>query len=241
MQETPPIEMELRKLGLKEKEARVYLAVLALGPSSVQDIAKEANISRPTAYEIIKILEKKGLVAATKKAKKRYFSAQSPGQILGILRTQKKEIEEKEREFIRIIASLESKYSPKENEEIKLYKGKEGIKALEEILSFTQSAEIFVFSSNANSTEIKKRQAIYQQIRKRLGKIEVKEILPKNLKIKNSQAETKTFSLTDFIGTLILFDKAIFLSAQKPEGFLIENELTIHLLKALFLALWKVV
>ena len=153
MTETTPIELELRKLGLKEKEVQVYLAGLALGPSSVVDIAKKAGITRPTAYEIIKSLEKKGLFSATKKAKKRYFSAQSPSQILGILRTQKKEIEEKEREFIRIIASLESKYGSKENREIKAYKGKEGLEALEEIFSFTSSTEILILDSS---------QSIYQ-------------------------------------------------------------------------------
>ncbi len=39
-----PIELELRKLGLTEKEVRVYLAGLELGPSSVQNIAKRAEI-----------------------------------------------------------------------------------------------------------------------------------------------------------------------------------------------------
>ena len=111
MPETAPIELELRKLGLTEKEVRVYLAGLELGPSSVLNIAQKAGLARPTTYEIIKSLENKGLFAETKQKKKRYFVAQSPERILGLLRVQKKEIEEKEREFIKIISALESKYS----------------------------------------------------------------------------------------------------------------------------------
>ena len=125
--EITPIELELRKLGLTEKEVRIYLAGLELGPSSILNIAQKAGLARPTTYEIVKKLEEKGLFAESKQKKKRYFIAQSPERILGLLRTQKREIEEKEREFIRIIAALESKYS-KEKEGVKVFKGKEGLK-----------------------------------------------------------------------------------------------------------------
>ena len=208
------LALELRKLGLKEKEVRVYLAGLVLGPSSVQVIAQKAKITRPTTYEIIKTLEEKGLFVETKQRKKRYFAAQSPERILGILRIQKRELEEREREFIRIIAALESKYAPEEGG-VRRYRGKEGLKTLEEIFSFSSTPEIFI----ANLKETKRIKAIFQKIKKRLGKINLKKI---NVKLG---------------GTLIIFDKAIFLSSQKPEGFLIENKLMVGLLKSLFLAL----
>lgn len=209
----PLIELELRKLGLTEKEVRVYLAGLELGPSSVKQIAQAAKITRPTTYEIIKNLEGKGLFAAVKQKKKRLFVAQSPERILGILRVQKREIEEKEREFIRIIAALESKYS-KEKGEIKEYKGREGLKILEEILSFSPTPEILI----VNPKKSKSFEAIFQKIKKRLGKINLKEIK------------------VPLEGTLIIFDKAIFLPSKKGEGFLIENPLIVNLLKSLLLA-----
>ena len=209
------LELELRKLGLREKEAKVYLAGLELGPNSVQNIAQLAKITRPTTYEIIKSLEKKGLFIEIKQNKKRYFVAQSPDKILGILRIRKREIEEKEREFIRIIAALEAAYS-KEKEGVKTYKGKEGLRLLEENLSFTPLSEIFVLSSKTNLREIKNREKIYLKIKKRLGKIEVKEIYSKKLKIKTRVpwVERKFTSFSILRGTLILFDKAIFLSPQ---------------------------
>ena len=212
------LPLELRKLGLTEKEVGVYLAGLELGPSSVQKIAQKAGLTRPTTYEIIKKLEEKGLFIETGKKGKRDFVAQSPDKILGILRIQKREIEEREREFIRIIASLESKYS-KEKGEIKLFKGKEGLKVLEETLSFSSTPEIFV----VNSKKAKKIKAIFQKIKKRLGRIEVKEA--------NAKLD----------GILIIFDKAIFLPSKKPEGYLIESQLIVNLLKSLFLTLWKLI
>jgi len=203
MKETFPIELELRKLGLTEKEVRVYLAGLELGPSSVQRIAALAKITRPTTYEIIKKLEEKGLFAEVKQKGKRIFLAQSPERILGILRVQKREIEEKEREFIRIIAVLEAKYS-KEKEGIKIYREREGLKALEEILSFSSTPEILVINSKILPISRQKRERIYQKIKKRLGKIVVKEFDAK------------------FEGSLIIFDKIIFFPLKKQKGFLLE-------------------
>lgn len=235
-----PIELEMRKLGLREKEVRVYLAGLELGPTSVQDIAKTAKITRPTTYEIIKNLERKGLFEEIKKGKKRYFLAQSPDKILGILRIQKREIEEREREFIRIIAALEAKYS-KEKGEIKIYRGEDGLKILDETLSFTPLSTIFVLASRVNSKEIKKREDIYKEIKKRLGKIEVKEIYSKKIKTKLPFVQRKFSPALNLKGTLILCDKAIFIPEKEKQGLLIENPLVVNLLKSIFLALWKMV
>ncbi len=237
--ETLPIKLELRKLGLTEREVIVYLTGLELGPTSVQNIAKTADIPRATTYEIIKRLEKRGLFTEIREDKKRYFVAESPDKILGILRIKKREIEEKEREFIRIIAALEARYS-KERGEIKIYKGKEGLKVLEETFSFTHYSEILVLSSKITKKELKKQEEIYEKIKKRLGELRVKEIYSQKLKIKSKMPEVeRKFSPTlDLKGTLILFDSAIFINPKKQEGFLIENPLVVYLLRALFMALW---
>ncbi|PIS17433.1 MAG: hypothetical protein COT59_00700 [Candidatus Nealsonbacteria bacterium CG09_land_8_20_14_0_10_42_14] len=196
------IPLELRKLGLTEKEVKVYLAGLELGPNSVQNISKKAGLTRPTTYEIIKKLERKGLFAEIKQKKKRAFAAQSPERILGILRTQKREIEEREREFIRIIAALEAKYS---KEGIKVFKGKERLKTLGEIIAFSSTPEILIINPKLNPIGIKERKEIFQAIKKRLGRVEIKEIN------------------TKLTGTLIIFDKVIFFPSRKQEGFLIES------------------
>lgn len=211
------LPLELRKLGLKEKEARVYLAGLELGPESLQNIARKSEITRPTAYGIVRALQEKGLFKETKQGKKRLFIANSPEKILHILRLQKRELEEKEREFIRIIAALESRYALKEKEAIQTFKGKEGMEVLEEQLLFTSSKELLVFSSEWSSVEKKKRKAIYEKIRKRLGKFTVQERQVPRL-----------------AGTLYLLDKVIFFSHKKQEGYLIDNSLVVDSLRRLF-------
>ena len=212
------LSLELRKLGLKEKEVAVYLAGLALGMTTVQNISKQAKVTRPTTYEIISGLQKKGLFAETKQGKKRYFIAQSPEKILSILRLQKRELEEKEREFIRIIATLDAKYAPKERGGLQVFKGEEGLDVLEEQLLFTPSFIILVMSSEDSPAAKKYRSKIYEKIKKRMGKLNIQEK-----------------SAPELGGTLFLTrDKAIFVSAKKQEGYLIDNPLVVQTLKNLF-------
>jgi len=198
-----PIELELKKLGLKDKEVKVYLAGLELGPNSIKNIAEKVKIPRPTVYEIVKKLEEKGLFVETKKRKKRLFVAQSPSQILRILRIKKREIEEKEREFTRIISILEAKYS-REKEGIRIFRGKEGKKAIIEIISLSPASEILIVNPEINPISQREREKIYQSIKKRLGKIKVNEIKIPNLR-----------------GSLIVFDKVAFFPTKTSKIFLL--------------------
>ena len=218
MKEIDVLPLEMRKLGLTEKEVRVYLAALELGYTSVKEIAKRAQISRPTAYEIIKSLEKKELISQSKEKSRRYFTAQSPDNLLGILKRQKKELEEKEREFIRIIANLRAKYYLSDKREIKVYQGKSGLEILLDDFLTTHSKKIYVLARDNKIWPMSQRKAAYQKIKKRLGKIEVKEFINK----------------VGLKETVIIYDKVIILSSQKT-GLLIENKTAVNLIKSLFL------
>ena len=144
------------------------------------------------------------------------------------------------REFIRIIATLGTKYS-KNKRDIKIFKGEKGLRVLEEELSFTSYSEFLIISSNTNPKEIKQREEILEKIKKRLGKIEIKEIYPKKVKSKTKilGLKRKNLPFLALKGTLIVFDYAIYVNHKKKEGFLIENPLVIYLLRTLFKTLWE--
>lgn len=69
---------ELKKLNLTEKEARVYLALLELGPSTPYKIAKRSHLKRPTAYVIAEELVEKGLIIQMTGEKQKMYIARSP-------------------------------------------------------------------------------------------------------------------------------------------------------------------
>lgn len=68
----------LINMGLTDKEARVYVALLEFEQASAYAIAEKAKIKRPTTYVILDELMKKGLATKIPNAKKRSFSAKSP-------------------------------------------------------------------------------------------------------------------------------------------------------------------
>lgn len=71
----------LMNLGLKRKEAQVYLAALQLGRGSAQSIAQKAGLKRPTTYIILAELMQKGLVLKVPKARGQMFVAKPPKEL----------------------------------------------------------------------------------------------------------------------------------------------------------------
>ncbi|MES3005681.1 MAG: helix-turn-helix domain-containing protein [Patescibacteria group bacterium] len=70
----------LKSIGLEDKEAKIYVALLKFGEATVGDIADEAGIKRPTTYVILDELRKKGLVLKIPHAKKQVFQAKTPDE-----------------------------------------------------------------------------------------------------------------------------------------------------------------
>ncbi|MFA5871799.1 MAG: helix-turn-helix domain-containing protein [Parcubacteria group bacterium] len=119
----------LLQLGLSGSEIGIYLTLLQMGSSSVQDISRSSGINRVTIYSALTTLEKKGLVAETKKGSRRLFVAERPEELKAI-------VEEKEEEIQKINLDLGNLVLPvlkaidvsQENKpEIRFYEGLEGI------------------------------------------------------------------------------------------------------------------
>lgn len=233
------LPLELRKLGLTEKEVRVYLAALELGHTSAQIIAQKAQISRPTSYEVIKSLESKGLIAESKEKGKRYFTAQSPDHLLGIIRRQKRELDEKERELFRIIAVLRDKYYSSDQREIRTYSGKTGLEILLDDFLTTNAREICLLAADDKIWPSCQREKAYQKIKKRLGRIQIKEISNQKDKSPFPYLERKSLRQNyPFKGILLIYDKVIVISSLK-DGLLIKNKTVVDLIKSFFLTIWQ--
>lgn len=69
---------KLIPLGLTEKEARIYIALLQLGRASAYGIATKADLKKPTTYVILGQLIEKGLVIEVPREKKQLFAPRAP-------------------------------------------------------------------------------------------------------------------------------------------------------------------
>ena len=58
--------MEYKKLediGLNEKEARAYIAILELGEASMSELVNKSRLKRSTLYETVALLRERGLIS----------------------------------------------------------------------------------------------------------------------------------------------------------------------------------
>lgn len=74
----------LQSLGLNEKEARVYVALLQLGRGSAYAVADKSGLKKPTTYVILGELAKKGLVSRVPRQRKQLFVAKPPDEFFAL-------------------------------------------------------------------------------------------------------------------------------------------------------------
>lgn len=112
----------LKNLGLNEKEAKVYLALLQLGKSSAYSIASRSGLKKPTTYVILGQLVEKGFVYNVPRAKKQQFVAEDPEKCLAIA---KEKLELTQKELPELLA-LKNKKEQKVN--VAYFEGVDGIR-----------------------------------------------------------------------------------------------------------------
>ncbi len=100
------LENDLKKLGLSDNEASVYLSALELGPSPVQNISRHAAVPRATTYLVLRALAEKGLVTTFEQQKKLMFAAESPDHLTGLLEAQRSVLRERENIFKSLVPAL---------------------------------------------------------------------------------------------------------------------------------------
>lgn len=118
------VENALNEFGLSKNEISVYLALIKTGESTVQIIAKNAELPRTTTYHLLESLEQKGLAGFVVKGAKKHFQAADPKKLLQTL-------EEKKSLIMGIIPALSSMSGTiKERPKVTIYEGLKGIRLI---------------------------------------------------------------------------------------------------------------
>lgn len=137
---------QLRNIGLKEKEIKIYLTLLKEGSSLANQLAKKTSILRSSIYDYLDILLEKGFVSYAIKSGKKYFQAVAPQKILDNFEERKKKEEDILKEIIPKLTQLQNISSKKAFVEV--FEGKEGIKTVFSRILKESPKELFVFGSS---------------------------------------------------------------------------------------------
>jgi len=145
----------LRDLGLSEKEIKVYIALLKLGPSPVSKITEHSEVNRVTVYPTLKNLIEKGFVSKFLMERKNHFKAIEPKQILNLI----KEKENKIKDIVPILEQISKKI--KTSTSIELFRGSKGISSFIEKIYSSGEKEMFAYGNFDVAARVIEYQSLY--------------------------------------------------------------------------------
>lgn len=137
--------LELQAAGLSAKEIAIYMALLTMGPSSVQSIARKAKIARGTVYVVLENLIRRGLVSPQRKDKRRLFVAERPERIVGILEEKKIHVEQDILAIQNILPSLHAIMRERERKPVvRYYEGEKGLRLIrQEMVMYSRPNDVW--------------------------------------------------------------------------------------------------
>lgn len=133
------LEKYLQDIGLTDKEAGVYLALLAVDHASVIELSKKTKINRSTTYVVLESLSKKGLVSETTIGKKTHYQAEPPERLETYVERRKVLLEEQAKRLKDVIPQIKTiQRETGERPIVKYFEGRDGIiSANEEFYAMT--------------------------------------------------------------------------------------------------------
>lgn len=232
----------LKQLGLSEKQAKIYLACLELGETSIKEMALKAEIKRTTIYDVIGDMINAGYIRTTQEGKKARFVATEPEELKIIM----KQREALLRGIIPELALINnvSKNKPK----VWFYKGAEGIKKVYEDLLKFPNTEVVGWGSE-DTTSLLGLDWCNEYMQKRVNKkIKLKIIYPlteitkyykDNDKAQYRQSKSINPKKYSFKIEINIYQNRIFLVSAKDQiGVIMESESIAETWKNIFKMCW---
>jgi HTH-type transcriptional regulator, sugar sensing transcriptional regulator len=143
----PELISQLTDVGLSDKEARVYVGMLTLGPSGVQEIADASGVNRATTYLMLESLVHRGLASTFEQEKKAMFVAETPKKLADLIENQSKTLEEKREKLVFFVPELEALHrTVRSKPVVRFYEGEDGLRSMRDHLSRITSKRYDTFA-----------------------------------------------------------------------------------------------
>jgi HTH-type transcriptional regulator, sugar sensing transcriptional regulator len=138
----------LQKIGLDEKEAKVYVASLKIGKATAEQLAKEAGILRTTTYHQINSLMERGLMTSFTVGKKPYYICEAPTNLTRLLDAEEQNIITNRRLLSDQLPELLSLFSKTgDRPAVRFFPGKAGLVAMREEVLTMEGSELLIVST----------------------------------------------------------------------------------------------
>jgi len=239
---------ELREFDLNEKESLIYLATLKLGGARVSEIARKAKIHRTTAYNILEGLVGKGLLTFRTQLNSRYYVAEDPNKLMGLLEKKRQDYDQKISDFSRVLPELNKLFrEPEKKPVLRYYEGLHGVQeAYEDTL--TSSEEIRAYASIDDMHEYLPKYFPAYYRRRAMKGIPIRALFPVTIQSierkRLDRAEFRTSALIpqsfDFHLEINIYDHKVGIYSVKEKfGVIIESAEFAYAQKQIFELAWE--
>jgi sugar-specific transcriptional regulator TrmB len=237
------ISKALNSLGLSEKEAALYLAILELGRGTVTEISRKANINRTNGYNILDSLAGQGLVRVSGKEPKQEYVAESPDNLLKLLNKRLRETEECIHQAKEFIPELKSIHKAEDRPQIKFYEGIDGLKQVyEDTLTAKEPIVAYAAYEDMHATLGNYFPSYYQR-RAEKG-ISIRGIVPRTSasleRVAHNKEEKRDIAvipkeLFDISPDIEIYDNKVTIASWREKlGIIIESAEIAHAMKKIF-------
>ncbi|MEI6587655.1 MAG: helix-turn-helix domain-containing protein [Candidatus Moraniibacteriota bacterium] len=233
----------LKQIGLNDKQAKIYLAALELGETTIKEIAKKAEIKRTTIYDLVDEMLESGLLRQTVRGVRKKFIAASPEELQLL-------VQKREALLSQIMPALNSMSNVSNvKPKIRFHEGRDG---LGEIYADTlrHSGEILAFASDDIVKVLGMDWAaryIEQRIKKRIyykGIVSYSALIEKEFTSKD-QEQLRSAKMIDskkypFSNEIMIYghQKIAIISPKDVMGIIIESAEIYRTQKSIFELLW---
>ncbi len=236
----------LENLGLSEKEAKIYLALLELGQASAYKIALRSGVKKPTTYVLLDDLLKKELVLKMPGDKTQMFIAKSPEEFFATAQS-------KINSATSVLPEIMSVMKKDNKVQTMYFEGVSGVKqAIFYNLDKYENQELVGFYAKAENMD-KELYDISWDWAKEMKKrnIAIRGFVPTHETLtKYRQADKKynremrelssdIYSSETTMEVMGSFVRIIDLTKDFPQAIIIENERTAKMIKQIFEMMWK--
>ena len=101
------LENHLEKLGLSEKEAKIYLCLTELGKATPNAISRKIGIPRTTVYSISESLAEKGLVSVVSARNTTFFTINGGSSFTRLIDRQEQELSKRKQSAAEVMRLVE--------------------------------------------------------------------------------------------------------------------------------------
>jgi len=150
------LRQRLERVGLTDKEASIYSALIQTGGAYPSKIAEVTKLNRTTTYKVLQVMSIKGLVTEVEKRKKIFYQPEPPKNLERHLNS-RVTIAKRELESLEIVMpQLEGLFANTPNKPVvKFFEGKNGVLSVyKDHIETNEKYEMLAWSNTADLMEV---------------------------------------------------------------------------------------